>query len=94
MGDASWFLGQRYNWHTDPNGKVSCHTSQQIFIEQMLEWFKSEDCKTARTPYRSGLKIEYVKHNNKPKSEKNVYSGISINSWLFKSVKHEYLTGY
>ena len=21
MGDASWFLGQRYDWHTNLNGK-------------------------------------------------------------------------
>ena len=26
MGDAAWFLGQRYDWYTDPNnGLVSCH---------------------------------------------------------------------
>ena len=46
MGDASWFLGQRYDWHIDPNGKVSCHISQQAFVKQMLEQFKLEHCKT------------------------------------------------
>ena len=47
MGDTSWFLGQRYNWITDSNGKVSCYISQQAFVEQMLEWFKLEHCKPA-----------------------------------------------
>ena len=38
MGDAAWFLGQRYDWYTDPNnGNVSCHISQQAMIEGMLE---------------------------------------------------------
>ena len=46
MGDASWFLGKHYDWQTDPDGKVSCHISQQAFIEKMLEQFKLEHCKT------------------------------------------------
>ena len=46
MGDAFWFLGQRYDWHTDTNGKVSCHISQQAFVKQMLERFKLEHYKT------------------------------------------------
>ena len=58
MGDASWFLGQHCDWHTDTYGNVSCHVSQKAFIEQMLERFKLEDCKTVQTPYRSGLKID------------------------------------
>ena len=51
LGDASWFLGQRYDWQTDPNGNVSCHVSQQAFVKQMLEQFKLEHCKTVQTPY-------------------------------------------
>ena len=37
MGDASWFLGQRYEWHNEEQGNVSCHISQQAMIEGMLE---------------------------------------------------------
>ena len=46
MGDASWFLGQRYDWHTASNGNVSCHLSQQVFIEQMLKRFLLQHWKT------------------------------------------------
>ena len=28
MGDFSWFLGQRYNWYTDLDSKVSVHILQ------------------------------------------------------------------
>ena len=70
MGDASWFLRQRYDWHTYSDGKVSCHISQQAFVEKMSERFKLEHWKTARTPYQSGLKTDCIEHDNKPKSEK------------------------
>ena len=72
MGDASWFLVQRYDWHIEADGKVSCHISQQAFAKQMLERFKLTHCKTARTPYRSGLKIDRIEHDNIPKSEKEL----------------------
>ena len=38
MGSATWFLGQRYDWYTEPNNRlVSCHILQQAMIEGMLE---------------------------------------------------------
>ena len=38
MGDAAWFLSERYNWYTDPNNRlVSCHISQQVMIKGMLK---------------------------------------------------------
>ena len=52
MGDAAWFLGQRYDWYTDPNnGLVSCHISQQAMIESMLERHQLEHCTTVRSLY-------------------------------------------
>ena len=58
MGDAAWFLGQRYDWYTDPNnGLVSCHISQQAMIEGMLERHQLKQYTTARSPYRSGIYI-------------------------------------
>ena len=48
MGDSAWFLGQQYDWHTDPNnGHVSCHISQQAMIEGILVRHQLEDCNTA-----------------------------------------------
>ena len=47
MGDASWFLGQRFDWHTDKSGRVSCHVSQQAMIESLLDKFNYEHCKPA-----------------------------------------------
>ena len=51
MGDVSWFLGQRYDWHTDANGRISCHVSQQAMVEGMLQKFNLQQIKPANTPY-------------------------------------------
>ena len=87
MGNTLWFLGQHYNWHTDQDGKVLYHISQQAFIKQMIERFKLEHCTTAQIPYRSGLKIDCIEHNNKPRSEKEHFiqkyqSIIGCLNWL------------
>lgn len=64
MGDVSWFLGQQYDWHTDIDGTILCHISQQVFIEGMLDKFNMDQCKQARTPYQSGLKIDHIEHDD------------------------------
>ena len=51
MGTISWFLGQAYKLHQFYDGRVTCHISQQAFIDQMLEKHKLTDCKPSRTPY-------------------------------------------
>ena len=52
IGDAAWFLGQRYDWYTGKNyGHVSCHISQQTMIEGILERHQLEHCTTARSLY-------------------------------------------
>ena len=64
MSDAAWFLGQQYDWYTDPNnGLVSCHFSQQAMIEGMLEKYRLEHCTTAQSPYRSGKFIDRIDHD-------------------------------
>ena len=70
MGATSWFLGCRYDWHYDEDGKLSCHISQQAFVEGLLQKFNLEHITPAKTPYRSGIKIGRVKHDGKDPSTK------------------------
>lgn len=42
MGLVSWFLGCHYDWHKLPDGRLTCHISQQAFTEQLLEKFGME----------------------------------------------------
>ena len=64
MDDISWFLGQRYNWHTYVDGTVSCQISQQAFTKGMLDKFNTEQCKKTLSSYYSGLKIDCIERNN------------------------------
>ena len=73
MGDVSWFLGQRYDWCTDDDGRVSCHVSQQAMVEGMLQKFNLQQLKPAKTPYRSGLKIDRIEHDGINPSDKASY---------------------
>ena len=58
MGTVSWFLGQAYEWYTSKDGYVTCHISQEVFVEQLLEKSKLLECKPTRTPYQSGYVID------------------------------------
>ena len=54
MGDAAWFLGQRYNRYTDPiDRNISCPISQQVMIKGMSERHHLEHCTTSRSPFKS-----------------------------------------
>ena len=70
MGDASWFLRQRYEWHNNEQGRFSCHISQQMMIECMLEKHNYAHCTGSQSLYRSGLKIDRIKHDNDHSSQK------------------------
>ena len=99
MGDASWFLGQRYEWHNDEQGKVSCHISQQAMIEGMLEKHNYADIAGSRSPYRSGLKIVGIKHDGKDPftKEKLVRTFQSIMggiNWLTINTRPDINTAY
>ena len=37
MGDASWFLGQRFDLHTDESRNISCHVLHQAMIKSLLD---------------------------------------------------------
>ena len=65
----------------------------------MLEQFKLEHCKTVRTSYRSGLKIDRIELDNKPKSEKERFireyqSIIGCLNWLSINTRPDISTAY
>ena len=65
----------------------------------MLERFKLEHCKTVQTPYRSGLKIDRIELDNKPKSKKKHFireyqSIIGCLNWLSINTQPDINTAY
>ena len=63
MGITSWFLGQAYEWFTTSDNCVTCHISQEAFVEQLLERNKLIECKPSRNPYCLGYVIDRVPHD-------------------------------
>jgi hypothetical protein len=58
MGPAEWFLGTYYEWNVDPTtSDVSCHMSQTVTIDALLETNHMADCNWAITPYCTGTSI-------------------------------------
>ena len=98
MGDVSWFLGQRYEWHNDVDG-LSCHVSQQAFVEGMIDKHGLNDCTTAKTPFRSGLKIDRITHDeikpeDKPKLVQAYQSIMGGINWLCINSRPDVATAY
>ena len=100
MGDTVWFLGQRYDWHTDPNNEyVLCHISQQEMIKGMLERHQLEHRTTIRSPYRSGISIDRIDHDGidpqlKQRLVKEYQSLIGGLNWLSINTQPNINTAY
>ena len=60
MGAVSWFLGCSYEWTYLTNGKLSCHISQQAYVDGLVDKFGLEISNPTQTPYRSGLAIDRI----------------------------------
>ena len=90
IGDAVWFLGQWYNWHTDPNNRLgSCHISQQVMIEGMLERHQLEHCTIARSPCRFGISIDRIDHDCvNPQLKEKTSERISIVNWWIELAQY------
>jgi hypothetical protein len=69
MGPLAYFLGSRYVWYNTSNG-LAVHISQPGFTEQLIEKFGMEDSNCVPTPYRSGLVIDRIEHDNVPVEQK------------------------
>ena len=86
-------------WYTDPDSKVSVHISQQAMIEHMLKKNKYQHCKGSRTPYRSGLKIDRIEHDDVVPEEKADFvqryqSIIGGFNWLSINTRPDISTAY
>lgn len=67
IGAVSWFLGRHYDWHRLDDGRLTCHISQQAFVEGLLEIFGGmEDCIPSNRIYKQELSIDRVNRDNVP----------------------------
>eukprot|EP00531_Pseudo-nitzschia_arenysensis_P008906 CAMPEP_0116127296 /NCGR_PEP_ID=MMETSP0329-20121206/6769_1 /TAXON_ID=697910 /ORGANISM="Pseudo-nitzschia arenysensis, Strain B593" /LENGTH=2217 /DNA_ID=CAMNT_0003621395 /DNA_START=65 /DNA_END=6718 /DNA_ORIENTATION=- len=66
MGPVSWFLGCNYDWHKLPDGRLTCHISQQAFVEQLLEKFDMSECSGSNRLFKSGHPIDRIDREVSP----------------------------
>jgi hypothetical protein len=66
MGQVSKFLGIEFTWKWHMDGHLSPTLTQQSFVETLIESlsFDLASVSTFTTPYRSGLPIGLVPHQN------------------------------
>ena len=99
MGDVEWFLGQRYEWHRSLDGEISCHISQEAFIDELLDKHNMVDSKLAKTPYRSGCVIDRIPEDDIPVENKkelvHAYQSIlGCLNWLCINTRPDISTVY
>ena len=70
MGEATHFLGLKFNWTHHDDGNKSAHLTQQAFAEQMISAHKLQDANPATSPYRSGHPVDSVPHNKMTDQER------------------------
>jgi hypothetical protein len=73
MGQVSHFLGIEFNWIHHTNGHVSVSLTQQSFAETLVESqnLTVTGTSTFITPYRSGLPIDAIIHQDMPSSDRD-----------------------
>ena len=95
LGTVSWFLGQAYEWFTTSNNRVTCHISQEAFVEQLYERNKLIEYKPSCTPYCSGYVIDRVSHDGidplqKPELVKAFQQILGGLNWLTINTRPDY----
>ena len=61
MGPLSWFLGIYFAWFpSSGDTHLSVHLSQEAYLRNLLERFDMTTCRSAPTPYRSGLVYDRI----------------------------------
>jgi hypothetical protein len=73
MGQVSLFLGIEFSWVHHEDGNLSVHLTQQSFSESLLESLGLEHLSTSTflTPYRSGLPVDSVCHDEMSSSDRD-----------------------
>jgi len=60
MGPMTYFLGCHYDWIRQDNGSLVVYISWESFVKAVLDKFGMENCRSASTPFRSGMPIDCI----------------------------------
>lgn len=64
LGDAEWYLGMKFDWHTSSDGSVSCRISQEGYADAIVAEMGLSNANKSplMTPFRSGLPVDTIPH--------------------------------
>jgi hypothetical protein len=73
MGQVSYFLGIEFQWKHHTDGHVTAILTQESFADSLIEslGFEFASSSTFLTPYRSGLPIDSVQHDDMPSAARD-----------------------
>jgi len=74
MGQVSHFLGIEFAWTHHSDGHITVNLTQQSFLETLIEslGFSSLSLSTYTSPYRSGLPIDSIPHEDMSATQRDV----------------------
>ena len=73
MGAVSWFLGCSYEWHYLKDGRLTCHISQQAYVEQLLDRFDMTECVPSNRLYKQGFPIDRIPQTGPPSDKEEEF---------------------
>ena len=98
-GVIDYFLGIKFTYKNHPDGTLSCHLSQEAFIDTLVSQCKldSPHVTTPHTPYRSGLPVDKLynedyDHNTQRNLTAKMQYLIGCLTWLSTSTRPDIST--
>jgi hypothetical protein len=99
MGQVSHFLGIEFTWEHHDDNHLTVSLTQQSFAEDLIEalGFASASTSTFLTPYRSGLPIDSIKHEEMSSTDRdslrlNYQSLVGSLNWLAHTTRPDLST--
>jgi hypothetical protein len=101
IGDAKWFVGIKFDWHTSSAGKISCRLSQEGFAATIVEamGLTKANKSPMMTQFHSGFPIDAIPHVDKSTADctplmKQMQSWMGMINWLQQCTRPDITTTF
>jgi hypothetical protein len=83
LGEAEWYLGMKFNWHTSSDGSVTCRISQEGYAAAIVDemGLSTANKSPQVTPFHSGLPVDAMPCIDMP-LESHAPLTAKMQSWL------------
>jgi hypothetical protein len=62
LGDAEWYLGMKFDWHTSSDGSITCRISQEGYADAIASdmGLSNANKSPMMTPFHSGFPVDMI----------------------------------